>query len=329
MPLRDKQGRFCGTLQLKEPDNHWARKYFILDEGNCLLRYFSHLEASEEVVDWEQHDGEINIRLITKIEDKSRSDDSAVQDQYFEIQTCKERIYLRADTKEGTEEWIKTLRKAAVNPSKRKEPQEETVNATPNENDKESADDSGNTERISYETKIIAGVVVRTPVVKKITDSDSEGGSLSGDSLKRSGSTGNTGTIKPIKQGYLTKKGAVVKNWKKRFFKLDAVKFAYYEKETDSDPIKAVNCSDIDYARERKESKDSCGAESNREHMFEVVTPGRTFLIQGSTAEEMKSWIEAINGISLRGRSSSEPERSKVQNGVNGTFENYKVTTNI
>ena len=41
------------------------------------------------------------------------------------------------------------------------------MNATPNENDKESADD-GNTERISYETKIIAGVVVRTPVVKKV-----------------------------------------------------------------------------------------------------------------------------------------------------------------
>ena len=42
------------------------------------------------------------------------------------------------------------------------------------------------------------------------TDVDSEGGSLPGDSLIRSGSAGMTSTIKPIKEGYLTKKGAVV-----------------------------------------------------------------------------------------------------------------------
>lgn len=33
---------------------------------------------------------------------------------FTEIQTCNERFYVRADTKEGMEEWIRTLRKAAV-----------------------------------------------------------------------------------------------------------------------------------------------------------------------------------------------------------------------
>ena len=42
------------------------------------------------------------------------------------------------------------------------------------------------------------------------TDVDGEGGSLPSDSLIRSGSAGMTSTIKPIKEGYLTKKGAVV-----------------------------------------------------------------------------------------------------------------------
>lgn len=41
-------------------------------------------------------------------------------------------------------------------------------------------------------------------------DLDSDGGSYSSDSLIRSGSAGTTSTIKPIKEGYLTKKGAVV-----------------------------------------------------------------------------------------------------------------------
>lgn len=45
MPLRDSQGRFCGTLNRKEVDGHWDRCYFVLDEEKCLLRYFSHINA--------------------------------------------------------------------------------------------------------------------------------------------------------------------------------------------------------------------------------------------------------------------------------------------
>ena len=37
-----------------------------------------------------------------------------ILDLIIEIQTCSERFYVRADTKEGAEEWIRTLRKAAV-----------------------------------------------------------------------------------------------------------------------------------------------------------------------------------------------------------------------
>ena len=35
-----------------------------------------------------------------------------------EIQTCNERFYVRADTREGTQEWISALRKAAVSITK-------------------------------------------------------------------------------------------------------------------------------------------------------------------------------------------------------------------
>lgn len=333
MPVRDNEGRYCGTLHRKEAGNHWTRNYFVLDEEKCLLRYFSPKEASvvninsrceleiaekEESVNWEEYEGEINIRLITKIEDKSKSDENQTEDHYFEIQTCKERFHLKAITKVGKDDWITTLRKAAVNPSKRPELREETTSLTSSENEKESTEDSGKAENICYETKIVAGVVVRRPVLRK-TESDSDGGKLSVDSLKRSGSAGNASTIKPIKEGYLTKKGAVVKNWKRRYFKLDFVKLAYYDKPTDSDPIRVINCSDISTATK------SFG--SDREHLFEVVTEGRTFYMQGDTAEEMKAWIEAINGISHRGRSCSEPEHGKVHgNGLDGKFP-YLMTT--
>lgn len=52
-----------------------------------------------------------------------------------------------------------------MDPSKRQEPRED-IKSPPTENDKENADSSDKTERVCYETKIIAGVVVRTPVRK-------------------------------------------------------------------------------------------------------------------------------------------------------------------
>lgn len=47
MPLRDEQGRFCGTLQRKEADGHWERNFFVLDEDKYLLRYFSYMNADQ------------------------------------------------------------------------------------------------------------------------------------------------------------------------------------------------------------------------------------------------------------------------------------------
>lgn len=53
-----------------------------------------------------------------------------------------------------------------MNPRKKQEPKEENMNSPPSENNKENADSNGKTERICYETKIIGGVVVKTPVRK-------------------------------------------------------------------------------------------------------------------------------------------------------------------
>lgn len=322
MPLRDPEGRFCGTLQHKEVDGHWGRFYFILDEDKCLLRYFSLNDAQGEYLDWEDCDGEINIRHITKIEDKSRTEDKSKYDGYIEIQTCNERFCVRADTKEGTEEWIRTLRKAAVNPSKRMEDSmvgEDKLANHSTEADKDSTLEKP--ERVCYETKIIGGAVVRIPV-RKMTDSDSDGGSYTSDSLKRSGSTGTTTTIKPIKEGYLTKKGALVKNWKKRYFKLDNLKLAYYEKETDKEPLKVIYTSDITAV------KTNLSVDNTRKHLFEVVTESRTFFIQGETEEEMQSWIQAIAGVSPRGRSSSEPDSKRSQE-LRMTHFQYAETTTL
>lgn len=40
MPERDENGQFSGGLYIREKDGNWNLRYFILDEGSCLLRYF-------------------------------------------------------------------------------------------------------------------------------------------------------------------------------------------------------------------------------------------------------------------------------------------------
>lgn len=67
MPLRDPEGRFCGTLQHKEVDGHWGRFYFILDEDKCLLRYFSLNDAQVSQVS-----ARICLSLLFKTQDQDK-----------------------------------------------------------------------------------------------------------------------------------------------------------------------------------------------------------------------------------------------------------------
>lgn len=41
MPYRDDFGRLCGALVYKDEDGNWNRKLAILDEDECLLRFFN------------------------------------------------------------------------------------------------------------------------------------------------------------------------------------------------------------------------------------------------------------------------------------------------
>ena len=66
MPVRDSQGRFCGTLHRKEVDGQWDRYYFVLDEDKCLLRYFSLLDAKVS-----QDSALICLSLLCKIKPNS------------------------------------------------------------------------------------------------------------------------------------------------------------------------------------------------------------------------------------------------------------------
>ncbi|XP_032222069.2 pleckstrin homology domain-containing family A member 1 isoform X4 [Nematostella vectensis] len=311
---RDEYSRLLGSLYLKDQNEDWKNKLFILDEEQCLLRYFHHTYVycppNEKL--WNMPEGEIKLRFITKIEERPYSPENGY---CFEIQMFDAKKYfLKSEKEKEMQEWVTNLRRVAVDPTRRQQkgsiskqidnPPPEDPQPIPTDTEEVTNGKDKPMEHISYETKIVGGVVIRKPVVMK-ADSDTESqASLDSQGSSFSESVAGTRGIKVIKDGYLVKKGAVVKNWKKRYFKLDLVKFSYYEKDTDRDPIRTIPTVDISEARV---SKIVDGG--TKEHMFEVVTPHRTFYLQAYTDADMQSWIKALHSAikSIRGRTASGP----------------------
>ncbi|KAI4804865.1 hypothetical protein KUCAC02_026477 [Chaenocephalus aceratus] len=88
------------------------------------------------------------------------------------------------------------------------------------------------------------------------------------------------------KEGYLTKQGAFVKNWKQRWFTLNRYELKYFKDKVSEEPIRTVDlraCSAVqfDYSQERV-------------NCFCLVFPERTFYLCAKTGVEADEWIKII-----------------------------------
>ncbi|KAJ5071551.1 non-specific serine/threonine protein kinase [Anaeramoeba ignava] len=90
-----------------------------------------------------------------------------------------------------------------------------------------------------------------------------------------------------IKQGFLVKKGAVWKTWKKRWFVIQGKMMYYYKKEKDVTPLGAIPLSEKTTAKIAENVK--------KANCFEVDVPGkRTYYICGQSEDDRQKWIETI-----------------------------------
>ncbi|XP_061742778.1 dual adapter for phosphotyrosine and 3-phosphotyrosine and 3-phosphoinositide [Nerophis ophidion] len=88
------------------------------------------------------------------------------------------------------------------------------------------------------------------------------------------------------KEGHLLKEGAIVKNWKQRWFTLSRHELKYFKDQTCQDPIRTLDlkaCSAVqfDYSRERV-------------NCFCLVFPERTFYLCAKTGVEADEWIRIL-----------------------------------
>ncbi|XP_053112323.1 dual adapter for phosphotyrosine and 3-phosphotyrosine and 3-phosphoinositide isoform X2 [Hemicordylus capensis] len=88
------------------------------------------------------------------------------------------------------------------------------------------------------------------------------------------------------KEGYLTKQGRIVKNWKTRWFTLHRNELKYYKDQTSTEPIRALDlteCSAVQF--DYSQDKVNC---------FCLVFPVRTYYLYAKTGVEADEWIKIL-----------------------------------
>lgn len=91
-----------------------------------------------------------------------------------------------------------------------------------------------------------------------------------------------------LKEGFLYKKGGIIKIWSRKYFVLTRESLCYFKRESEtSEPIGRVFLSDVvNIATE--------GLETKRAFVFALLTKRRGTLLQCSNNEDREGWIHAI-----------------------------------
>ncbi|XP_073231413.1 dual adapter for phosphotyrosine and 3-phosphotyrosine and 3-phosphoinositide-like [Porites lutea] len=88
------------------------------------------------------------------------------------------------------------------------------------------------------------------------------------------------------KEGFLTKKGKIHKNWKRRWFVTSRNTLQYFNERGDKKPLRVL---DLRLAEEAFKNN-TCG----KPNAFSLVFPNRTFFLYADSKEEMQEWIDLL-----------------------------------
>ncbi|XP_058882221.1 pleckstrin homology domain-containing family A member 1-like isoform X12 [Acipenser ruthenus] len=287
MPYVDRQNRICGFLDIEENENSgkFLRRYFILDTQEGSLVWY--MDNPQNLPTGTQPVGALKLTYISKVSDATKQRPKA--EFCFVINAGMRKFFLQANDQQDLVEWVNELNKATkITVPKSSDMQQNS------ENQKSPLECPGAKKQVSYKTEIIGGVPIKTPTQQEGGEG-SEGADRGG--LKRSlsqlpyfmGKAAQDQTV--VKAGYCVKQGAVMKNWKRRYFLLDENSVSYFKSELDKEPLRMIPLKEVNKVQECKQSDILM-----RDNLFEVVTTSRTFFVQADSPEDMHSWIKAISG---------------------------------
>ncbi|XP_053319045.1 pleckstrin homology domain-containing family A member 2 [Spea bombifrons] len=289
MPYVDRQNRTCGFLDIEDGQSGRSlRRYFILDtQANYLLWY---MDNPQNLPNGTGAVGSLKLTYISKVGIASVKQKPKAT-YCFVINALSQRYFLQASDPKDLQGWVDALNSASkiTVPRPGTAPPPETGSTALQENKTQTA----------YKTEIIAGVVVQTPINQNGGDLPdvSQSGLQTHPTLRRTQShvplPANKAlpTRSILKSGYCVKQGNMRKNWKRRYFILDAFSISYFKCEKDREPLRCIFLRDI---LKTHECLVKSGDLLMRDNLFEIITAPRTFYIQADSPQEMHSWIKAI-----------------------------------
>ncbi|XP_075391125.1 pleckstrin homology domain-containing family A member 1 isoform X2 [Tenrec ecaudatus] len=288
MPYVDRQNRICGFLDIEEHENSgkFLRRYFILDTREDSFVWY--MDNPQNLPSGSSRVGAIKLTYISKVSDAAKLRPKA--EFCFVMNAGMRKYFLQANDQQDLVEWVNVLNKAIkITVPKQADAQ------TPSDTLSRQGDHPCTKHQVSYRTDIVGGVPIITPTQKEeVSDC---GDSVDRNHLKRSQSHLPYFTPKPppdsavIKAGYCVKQGAVMKNWKRRYFQLDENTIGYFKSELEKEPLRVIPLKEVHKVQECKHSDIMM-----RDNLFEIVTTSRTFYVQADSPEEMHSWIKAVSG---------------------------------
>ncbi|XP_037398036.1 pleckstrin homology domain-containing family A member 1a isoform X2 [Pygocentrus nattereri] len=288
MPYVDRQNRICGFLDIEELENSgkFLRRYFLLDTQQGSLVWYmdnpQNLPIGAECV------GSLKLTYISKVSDATKLRPKA--EFCFVINAGMRKFFLQANDQQDLVEWVNALNNA----TKITVPKS-SCDVVPNsESQKAVCDVQGSRKQVSYRTEIIGGVPIITHTQE---GDDGQSAGREKEALKRPHSHLPYFLCRPtqeqsvIKAGYCVKQGAVMKNWKRRYFILEENSMSYFKSDLEKEPLRMIPLKEVHKVQECKHSDILM-----RDNLFEVVTTSRTFYVQADSPEEMHSWIKAVSG---------------------------------
>ncbi|KAM9134725.1 pleckstrin homology domain-containing family A member 1 isoform 2-T3 [Pangshura tecta] len=321
MPYVDRQNRICGFLDIEENENSgkFLRRYFILDTKEDNLVWY--MDNPQNLPSGSPPVGAIKLTYISKVSDATKLRPKA--EFCFVMNAGMRKYFLQANDQQDLVEWVNVLNKAI----KITVPKQSDLLCQP-DNPNRQVENPGGKKQVSYRTEIVGGVPIITPTQREELNECGEGGDRN--YLKRSQSHLPYFSAKPppdnavIKAGYCVKQGAVMKNWKRRYFQLDENTIGYFKSEQEKEPLRIIPLKEVHKVQECKQSDIMM-----RDNLFEIVTTSRTFYVQADSPEDMHSWIKAISGaiVAQRGPGRSAASMRQARRLSNPCIQRYTSRT--
>ncbi|XP_045020086.1 pleckstrin homology domain-containing family A member 1 isoform X4 [Bubalus kerabau] len=270
MPYVDRQNRICGFLDIEENENSgkFLRRYFILDTREDSFVWY--MDNPQNLPSGSSRVGAIKLTYISKVSDATKLRPKA--EFCFVMNAGMRKYFLQANDQQDLVEWVNVLNKAI------KITVPKPLDSQPHPDNPSRQGECGK-KQVSYRTDIVGGVPIITPTQKEEVNECGE--AIDRNNLKRSQSHLPYFTPKPpsdsavIKAGYCVKQGAVMKNWKRRYFQLDENTIGYFKSELEKEPLRVIPLKEVHKVQECKQSDIMM-----RDNLFEIVTSSRTFYVQ-------------------------------------------------